>query len=103
MIARDAELAIERDPHRQLNVADLGTSAIAQALAPPHEASPAEATHLGVTPLASWRIADVALEGVTVTFVDRRGIPGEVVTTTIRDVWGDICAMSPVTHRFCSI
>jgi AsmA protein len=63
MIARDAELVIERDPYGQVNVADLATSAIVHAPEPPHEASPAGATHLEVTPLASWRIADVALEG----------------------------------------
>jgi AsmA-like C-terminal region/Domain of Unknown Function (DUF748) len=99
MIARDAELVIERDPYGQVNVVDLATSAIVQAPGPPHEASPVGATHLEVTPLASWRIADLALEGGTVTFVDRRSVPGEMVTTSIRDVRGhlrDIFANTPI-------
>lgn len=99
MIVRDTELVIERDPHGHLNVTDLATSAIAQVLAPPHEAFPAEVSPLAVTPFTRWLVADVALEGVTVTFVDRMGVPGEVVTTTVRDVRGhlrDISRSAPI-------
>jgi hypothetical protein len=100
MVVRDSELVFERDPHGQINLADLAAlrSGIAKAPAPhPHQASPADSTQPGSTPLASWLVSDVAVEGVTVTFVDRMIIPGKVVTTTVRDVWGHLRHISPNT------
>jgi hypothetical protein len=55
--------------------------------------------HPGGNPLASWLLSDVALEAGKVTFVDWMAIPGEVVTTTVSDVWGhlrDISLNGPI-------
>ncbi len=100
MVVHDADLVIERDPHGQLNVADLATAAIAQGPElPHHKAYPAETMHPGVGPLLRWLVTEATLAGVTVTFVDQMGVPGELVTTSLRDVRGyvrDISRNTPI-------
>jgi AsmA family len=102
MVVRDGDLVITRDPTGQMNLADLAAShrGLANVPAPhPPQAPPADAMHPGGHPLASWLLSDVTLEAGKVTFVDWMAIPGEVVTTTVSDVWGhlrDISLNGPI-------
>jgi hypothetical protein len=76
-----------------MNLADLAAShqGLVKVPAPhPPQVPPADATQPGGHPLARWLVSDVRVEGGKVTFVDWRVIPGEVVTTTVSDVWGHL-------------
>jgi hypothetical protein len=47
--------------------------------------------------LASLRLSDIAWDDVRITFVDRVGAPGEVVTITVSHVQGQLRNISPMT------
>jgi AsmA-like C-terminal region/Domain of Unknown Function (DUF748) len=100
MVVRDGDLVVTRDPTGQMNLADLAAShpGLAKVPAPhPPQAPPADATQPGGHPRARWLVSDVAVEGGTVTFVDGMAVPGEVVTTTVSDVWGHLRDISRTT------
>ena len=100
MTVRDGEILIERGPSGLLNLADLtkSTPGLAPILGiPAHQAFPAEPTPPAVSLLGSLLVSDLALDGVTLTFVDRMVAPGQVVTTTVGDVRGHLRDLSLTT------
>jgi uncharacterized protein involved in outer membrane biogenesis len=88
MTLRDGELVVERDAQGRLNLAGApGAQPAAQT--PPTDVPPAPSgagAQPGTSPLAGLRIADVTLEKMSVTFVDRLIVPGQAVATTARDL-----------------
>jgi hypothetical protein len=97
MMVHDGEILIERDPSGHLNLADLVESkprVVQVPSVPVHQASPPEARPPGVNSLASLLVSDIALDGLTITFVDRMVAPGQVVTTTVSDVRGHLNDLS---------
>ena len=97
MTVHGGDILIERDPSGHLNVADLAAShpgVAPLAARSAHQASLAEATPPAVSPFASLRISDVALDSVTITFVDRLVASEQMVTTTVSDIRGHLRDLS---------
>jgi hypothetical protein len=100
MLVRDGDIVIERSPSGQLNLMGLaesipGTAHMAARLA--HQASPAATTPPAVSSPAGLLVSDIALDGVTITFVDQMVAPGQVVTTTVSEVRGHLRGLSVKT------
>jgi hypothetical protein len=93
MRVHDGEILIKRGPNGQLNLADLAESTLAGAHVPASpvlKGSPAEASQWVMRLLASLRLSDIAWDDVKITFVDRVGAPGEVVTITVSHAQGKL-------------
>ena len=100
MLVRDGDIAIERSPSGQLNLTGLAESisGVAHIAARPvHQESPAATTPPAVSSPARLLVSDIALDGVTITFVDQMVAPGQVVTTTVSEVRGHLRELSVKT------
>ena len=97
MTVHNGDILIERDPSGHLNVADLAKfnpGVAPHPATPAHQAPPAEATPPAISPLASLLVSDVALDSVTITFVDRMVASEQRVTTTVSDIRGHLRDLS---------
>jgi uncharacterized protein involved in outer membrane biogenesis len=97
MTVHDGDILIERDASGHLNVADLAEinpGVAPRPARPAPQASPAEAPPPAVSSLASLLVSDVALDSITITFVDRMVASGQVVTTTVSDIRGHLRDLS---------
>ena len=89
MILRDGDIVIERDAQGRLNIADTAgaTPASAQTLPTDVQRSPSSAAaQPGTTPLAGLRVAEVTLQNMSITFIDRLVVPGQAIVTAASDV-----------------
>jgi AsmA-like C-terminal region/AsmA family/Domain of Unknown Function (DUF748) len=88
MILRDGEVVIERDAQGRLNLAGADSAQPAAQIPPPDvQPSPGGAgAQPGTSPLAGLRVADVTLQRMSVTLVDRLVVPGQAIATTARDL-----------------
>ena len=74
MILRDGEIVIERDAQGRLNVADAAGATPASAKTLPtdvHRSPSGDGAQPGTTPLAGLRVAEVTLQNMPITFIDR--------------------------------
>ena len=88
MILRDGEIVIERDAQGRLNVADAAgaTPASTKTLSTDVHRSPSsDGAQPGTTPLAGLRVAEVTLQNMPITFIDRMVVPGQAIVTAVSD------------------
>jgi uncharacterized protein involved in outer membrane biogenesis len=87
MIVSDGDIIIERDAQGRMNVADLAPStpepANTLATQGRRSASPAGAQS-AANPLPRLFVADVTLQKMQITFVDRMVVPGQEIITAVR-------------------
>ena len=89
MILRDGAIVIERDAQGRLNLADATGARPAAAQTPPTDVqrSPSSAgAQPGTTALAGLRVAEVTLQNMSITFIDRLVVPGQSIVTAASDV-----------------
>ena len=89
LILRDGEIVIERDAQGRLNVADAAGAKPASAQTLPtdvHRSPSSPAAQPGTTPLAGLRVAEVTLQNMSITFIDRLVVPGQAIVTAASDL-----------------
>jgi AsmA-like C-terminal region/Domain of Unknown Function (DUF748) len=88
MILRDGEIVIERDAQGRLNVAAAGGATPASTRTLPtdvHRSPSSDRAQSGTTPLAGLRVAEVTLQNMPITFIDRVVVPGQAIVTAVSD------------------
>jgi hypothetical protein len=89
LILRDGEIVVERDAQGRLNLADAADAApvSTQTLAADGSATRrGNGAPPGATPVAGLRVAEVTLQKMALTFVDRLIVPGQAVVTMVNDL-----------------
>ncbi len=102
MILQDGAVVIERDAQGRLNLAD-ATGATPATPTPASTDVPRSPSSAGAqpatTPLAGLRVAEVTLQNMSITFVDRLVVPGQAIVTEASDVQlelRDVALGSPI-------